>query len=137
MVQALSRRMLSEPRDAEDAAQQALLNLFSRASEFDPSRDALPWILAITANECRTLRKRTMRRREDLIEPDVAGEEAESAWRTAEVRSAVEAVIGTLDARDAETLRLAMDDRPAGATFRKRLERAIVRFRARWRTQHG
>jgi len=35
--------------DAEDAAQQALLNVLSRATEYEPERDALPWVLGIAA----------------------------------------------------------------------------------------
>ena len=131
--------MLADPRDAEDAAQQALLNLFARASDFDSSREALPWVLAIAANECRTLRRRQGRRNEDaLLDLEIAGSDCpEARVLAADERAAVEAIVGTLDPRDIETLRLAMDQRPPGATFRKRLERAISRFRARWRTQHG
>ena len=33
--------------DAEDAAQAALLRVFSRASEYDPERDALAWALTV------------------------------------------------------------------------------------------
>src|SRR5439155_540588 len=43
--------------DGEDAAQAALLRVFSRAGEYDADRDALAWALGIAAWECRTLRR--------------------------------------------------------------------------------
>src|SRR5262245_57886815 len=52
------------PEDAEDAAQDVLVKIFSRASEFDPARSALAWALGIASYEIRTIRKRRMRRRE-------------------------------------------------------------------------
>src|SRR5688572_22033369 len=65
-VEAFAARMLG-PNDAGDVAQQTLLDVFSRASEFDPSRDALTWILGIAAWNCRTARKKIARRREDHL----------------------------------------------------------------------
>ena len=49
-------------------------------------------------------------------------------------------LLGALRPEDAETLRLyARGDRPAlaAATFRKRVERALARLRAVWRTTDG
>ncbi|MFZ5479474.1 MAG: hypothetical protein ACOZNI_22100 [Myxococcota bacterium] len=113
--------------------------MFARASGFDASRAALPWLLAIAANECRTMRQRRARRREDpLVDREPAAPDCpEALVLAADERAAIESVTGTLDALDAETLRQAMDQRPPGATFRKRLERAIGRFRDRWRAHHG
>ena len=65
--------------DGEDAAQAALLRVFSRAGEYDGDRDALAWALGIAGGP-----------------------------------RAVQ-----------------------GATFRKRLARALARFRLAWRTRHG
>src|SRR5260370_788744 len=62
-VRAFAARLVG-PADGEDAAQAALLKIFSRASEYDRARDALPWVLGIAAWECRTLRRRWERRRE-------------------------------------------------------------------------
>src|SRR5439155_23995820 len=53
------------PEDAEDAAQEALVKIFFRAAEFDPSRNALAWALGIAAFEIKTLRRRRMRRGEE------------------------------------------------------------------------
>ena len=47
-------------------------------------------------------------------------------------------VLGALRVQDAETLlAAARGERDASATFRKRLERAIARFRNEWRARHG
>ncbi len=128
--------------DGEDAAQHALLRVFSRASEYDPERDALTWALGIAAWECRTLRRKRERRKEDAassVEPvaDEPGPEQAAIGR--DLRSAAEAVIGTLSPVDVETFAaLARGSRTAaGATFRKRVQRAMSRFRIAWRARHG
>ncbi len=127
--------------DGEDAAQAALLRVFSRAGEYDPERDALSWALGIAAWECRTLRRKRGRLREDLgrpVECAHPGSTPEEAVIENDLRQAVEAVAGALRPLDAETLRAAArGERAAGATFRKRLERSLARFRLAWRAKHG
>src|SRR5690349_23529004 len=59
------------PADGEDAAQAAVLKVCSRASEYYPERDALVWALGIAAWECRTLRRKRGRRKE---QPALAAE---------------------------------------------------------------
>src|SRR5262245_2756029 len=56
--------------DADDAAQEALVKVFFRASEFDPHRDALSWVLGIAAYEMKTARRRRQRRREEEAVPE-------------------------------------------------------------------
>src|SRR5437867_2068594 len=68
VTRSFARAFLGDAAGAEDAAQQALVRLFLRASEFDATRDALPWVLGIVANDCRTLRRRAQRRREGPLE---------------------------------------------------------------------
>jgi RNA polymerase sigma-70 factor (ECF subfamily) len=128
--------------DGEDAAQAALLRVFSRASEYDPERDALSWALGIAAWECRTLRRRHERRREvPVLVPDPAdgGATPEESLIERDLRAAAEAVIGTLRPIDVETIAAVAGGPRAvhGATFRKRLERAIARFKLAWRAKHG
>jgi DNA-directed RNA polymerase specialized sigma24 family protein len=128
--------------DGEDAAQAALLRVFSRASEYDPERDALSWALGIAAWECRTLRRKRERRKEDSVllhtRPDARATPEQTAIER-DLLAAVEAVAGTLRPLDLETLAaMARGDRPVqGATFRKRLERALTRLRLAWRAKHG
>lgn len=131
--------------DGEDAAQSALLRVFSRASEHDPERDALAWALGLAAWECRTLRHKRERRREEFIPaPERLADHSteqpspEEAVLARDLREAAESVLGTLRPMDIETIAAAASARRApGATFRKRLERALARFRLAWRTRHG
>lgn len=142
-----ARRALAGSPDAEDAAQGALMKVFSRACDFDPERDALSWALGIVAYECRTLRKKVQRRREDPAEPEVWSARAttepspEDTLIARDMEAAAKEVLGGLRSEDAETLRLvAAGERPegvAGPTFRKRVERALSRLRAAWSTKHG
>jgi RNA polymerase sigma factor (sigma-70 family) len=132
--------------DAEDAAQQALLNVFRRAAEYDAERDALPWILGIAAFEIRTARRKSQRRREEPPAEDglatrrAPGPSPEDAALARDLDEALEGALLELSVRDRETLlSFARGDRPdvAGATFRKRVERALARLRTAWRLKHG
>jgi RNA polymerase sigma factor (sigma-70 family) len=130
--------------EAEDAAQEALLRIFSRASEFDPRRDALSWVLGVAAWQIRTHRTRTRRRREEAI--SAAPERADAALSpeasamARDLATALERALAELPPTDAATLiAYARGERPdlAAPTFRKRVERALGRLRARWRMDHG
>src|SRR3954471_10693441 len=135
------------PADGEDAAQTAVLAVFSRASEYDPERDALVWALGIAAWECRSVRRRRQRRREEpalAVElalahaPSPAEGTPEDEIIDRDLRAAAAEVLGTLRPLDIETLVAAVGGRAArSATFRKRLERAVWRFRLAWRARHG
>src|SRR5438477_7055268 len=128
--------------DGEDAAQAALLRVFSRGGEYDGDRDALAWALGIAASECRTLRRQRQRRREEPVPPPERADVRASPEEVAIERDlsvAAEAVLGSLRPMDLETI-MAMAGGPRavqGATFRKRLARALARFRLAWRTRHG
>ena len=53
-------------------------------------------------------------------------------------RHKIAEVLGGLRFRDVETLlAAARGERDPSATFRKRLERALARFREQWRARHG
>jgi RNA polymerase sigma-70 factor (ECF subfamily) len=143
-VREVAGRLLSNPADAEDAAQCALLKVFARASDFDRQRDALAWIIAIASYECLTLRRKASRRREAggdglmvLADPR---ESQEQRAMTAQLEEVALAVLGELRPDDRETLRVAIfgegERTGKAATFRKRLERALGRLRAAWR-DHG
>jgi RNA polymerase sigma-70 factor (ECF subfamily) len=128
--------------DGEDAAQGALLRVFARASQYDPERDALAWALGIAVWECRTLRRQRQRRRESAVPPpdgSAAQATPEEVAIERDLRAAAEAVLGTLRPMDVETILAAAGGprRVEGATFRKRLERALARFRLAWRAKHG
>jgi RNA polymerase sigma-70 factor (ECF subfamily) len=140
-----ARSFLRDDAGAEDAAQQALVRVFLYAAEFDAARPALPWVLGVVANECRTLRRKSQRRREAPVEdadahPDPGATPEEATARRDLERAAREALDG-LPAADVEAIlaHVGEVDRPAvpAATFRKRLERALKRLRRAWSERHG
>lgn len=122
--------------DADDAAQEALLKLFVRANEFDASRDASAFAIGVAFHEIRTFRRKRWRRKEDSGEPPEAIHSAgpEDAIANREADELIEWGLSRLSAADRETLTLyAHDERAAtatAATFRKRVQRALERFRA-------
>jgi RNA polymerase sigma-70 factor (ECF subfamily) len=140
MVRDFVRRQLAT--EAEDVAQEALVKVFERATEFDPELDALAWVLGIAAYEVRTARHRVRRRRED--EPLEVAQRTDPARGpdevviAAELEQAAAEIMGTLRPDDLDTLRrLASGDRLRTAAFRKRVQRALERLRAAWRARHG
>ncbi len=57
----LAYRMLGEPNEAEDAAQEAFLKAYSHLDRYDTSRSFKTWLLSITSNHCiDRLRKRRL-----------------------------------------------------------------------------
>lgn len=141
IVTRYAQRTLSAA-DADDVAQAALLRLFARASEYDPRRPALPWILGIVANEVRTHRRRVGRRREEALTLDGEARERspEDAVAERELIEAAESLLEGLSPTDREAIASAIGAcaRPlvAPATFRKRLSRALARLRAAWTEAH-
>lgn len=145
-VHAFCRRMIGAGADAEDAAQQALIKVFDRASTFDPEGDALTWTLTIAAWECRTVRKKRGRSKEAPAEEASAialdAPSPEERLIDRDLAGAAEALLTTLSEADQATLRAtvegeAPDPSIAGATFRKRRERAFARLREAWRKVYG
>lgn len=145
-IGAFCRRMLRDGPDAEDAAQQALLKVFDRASTFEPEADALTWALAIAAWECRTVRRRRSRSREAPDEHATAvaadAPTPEDAVIARELEDAAREVLGTLSETDRATLLSTVlerggDPSVSGAAFRKRRERAWARLREAWRRIYG
>ena len=123
--------------EAEDVAQEALLRVFARASEFDRDRDALAWILGIAAWQIRTHRTRERRRREESLDEETHDRRAidpspEEAAARRERDLLVGQALAALGPSDAATLQSYMaNERPAiaPATFRKRVQRAVERAR--------
>jgi len=124
--------------DADDAAQEALLKLFVRADEFDPSRDAAAFAIGVAYHEIRTWRRKRWRRREDPAENETMGTPAtsppEDALAVREADEMIEWGLSRLSPADRETLTLYAHDERAlsvsAVTFRKRVQRALERFRA-------
>ncbi|MEY4545811.1 MAG: hypothetical protein RL685_2006 [Pseudomonadota bacterium] len=157
-IERLCTRLLQNPADAADAAQEALQKILERApADYDRARPALPWALAIAGWECRTLARKRQRRRESSLEPGEAGQRSEGSLGTAEdveqqfaqrelSRAALEA-LGELSDVDRETLiatfweeaaaQLPAPTQPSAAAVRKRRERALGRLRSAFRRLYG
>jgi len=57
----LAYRMLGEPQEAEDAAQEVFLRAYANLSRYDPERSFKTWLLSIASNHCiDRLRKRRL-----------------------------------------------------------------------------
>jgi RNA polymerase sigma-70 factor (ECF subfamily) len=57
----LAYRMLGDPREAEDAAQEAFIRAYTNLFRYDVNRSFKTWILSITSNHCiDRLRKRRL-----------------------------------------------------------------------------
>jgi RNA polymerase sigma-70 factor (ECF subfamily) len=130
-----ARRQLPEG-DADDAAQEALLKLFVRANEFDPSRDAAAFAIGVAFHEIRTWRRRRFRRREDAAEVHEASRlpEQDEVVALREADEMIDWGLARLSPADRETLTLYAHDERSGVTsaaaFRKRVQRALERLRA-------
>lgn len=146
ILRRFSLRVMRSPVDAEDAAQTALEKVLYRAAEFDRERDALVWVLGIAANECRSLRQKSRRRKEapgglEEFAPVLAldsDRSPEECLIARDLEAAALDVLGTLRANDVETLKLVLaENRVESASFRKRVERAMRRLREAWKAKHG
>jgi len=144
LLRRFCERALNDADLAQDAAQTALMKLFLHAADFRSDRDAASWALGFASFECRTARNRVTRRSEQAGEAPLAAVRAgettpEDALIDADLHRAALELLGSLPPLDAETLRLALGGaRPAGsASFRKRLQRALGRFRTAWSNVHG
>jgi RNA polymerase sigma-70 factor (ECF subfamily) len=140
VVQGFARRVLAGSADADDAAQVALVKVFARAAEYEAERDALAWVLGVAAYECKTFRQKGRRRREaPALADDVPATSAtpEELVLTRDLEAAALEVLGSLRPADIEVLQALIEGRRIpGATFRKRLERALVRLRTAWSSRH-
>lgn len=135
-VRELAGHILKSEHDADDAAQRAMLAVFSRAGEYDRSRDGLAWSLGITWWECRTSLRKSLRRREVTLERDdrvAVTPSPEQALLDAELRRALLELLAELSPEDRHALGLEeRDQQLAPATLRKRKQRALARLRSAW-----
>lgn len=146
LVHRLALKTIGQGPDAEEVAQQSLMKVFSRASEFEKGRDALSWILGITSFECKTARQKVKRRKEDFHSEDRLALRADPKALAEEqlvlksLEDAIQDALEGLSPQDQETIKTAIHelDRPniPGATFRKRLERAFDRLKDKWREEY-
>lgn len=141
VILAFARRGFDNVADAEDIAQETFFKICSRLSDFDPSRDGLSWAFGIASYEILTQRRRRQRRREVAAsgplarEVDPAASQEDTLLERERVQ-ALERAVSTLDSEDLRVLGLGSETPllVAGATLRKRKQRALDRLRGVWRT---
>jgi RNA polymerase sigma-70 factor (ECF subfamily) len=139
MVLAFCASRLPIQADAEDAAQRALLKVFSQIADMDRKRDGVAWALTIAAYEIMTARRRSGRRKEQRDDRVAAIADArppvDDQVALEETRDAVRTVLDGLSPRDQDALAAILNDSPVppGEAARKRRYRALQRFRALWR----
>jgi RNA polymerase sigma-70 factor, ECF subfamily len=135
--------LLKNEADAADAAQEAMQKVLERASEYDRTRPAMPWVLSIAGWECRTIARKRSRRRETPEIPDeTGGIHAEEDLVKRDLGAAAIAALGQLSELDRQSLVTAfweesMTSNTTGSTFRKRKERALNRLRETFRRLYG
>ena len=108
-------RVLGDPARAEDAVQDAFMNVWHHASSFDASRGSLrAWLLTSVRNRCIDyLRGRGSReRREEGLQPDVAYPAAPSddPWREVALsleRGAVRDAMASLPSEQRQAIEMA------------------------------
>ncbi|HYT98841.1 MAG TPA: RNA polymerase sigma factor [Gemmatimonadales bacterium] len=71
-VRRLTRAILGNVDDAEDAAQDGVLAALVKLDQYDPSRPFGPWLLRIAANAAIDRRRRRTVRNAGVLEDDVA-----------------------------------------------------------------
>lgn len=136
------RTLVRSDADAADAAQAAMEKILERANDYDKTRPAMPWALAIAGWECRTLLRKASRRREtpeDAV-PEPVHEASEEDFVQQDLARAAFQALGDLSETDRETLIATFTEEAAsiaGATLRKRRQRALERLRATFRRLYG
>lgn len=140
------QRFLHDPSVAEDVAQAALEKVFFRISTYDPTRPALPWVMAITTWEIRTQLKKKQRERivfTDLQEQPALGDNPEQQVLVWEYEEILRQWYTQMSPEEQQTFSYALeheemyDTQTKPATLRKRKQRLLQKLRAAWRTLHG
>jgi RNA polymerase sigma factor (sigma-70 family) len=141
---AFARKLVDDAELADDAAQQALMQLFAQSTRFDANKSAVSWALTLTAWQARTVRRRRERRREDGVDhalaPSLACPSPSPEDRVVDARLVAQAldVVDALSPTDREAVLRALDDDKSGdAAMRKRRQRAFDKLRAFWSTKYG
>lgn len=83
--------MLDDTSEAEDVVQDTLLTYWQKAPEFKDKDHEKAWLLTVTANRCRDLLRKRMRRGEITL--DCVAEPADLATETTEDSGILEALM--------------------------------------------
>ena len=137
-----SRRVLNDAGKAQDVAQDALMKLFEQVQDFRPGADAVAWALEITAWECKSELRRTLRHGQREQPEPLATENAgpDSSYDREELRRGLQETVAQLPEADRTLVEAILQETypaNADAAQRKRKERALGRLRALWRSLYG
>ncbi len=105
---ALSRRMLSDPVEAEDAVQDAFIQLWTHASRWEPGRARIgTWLYRVTLNKCYDrLRRRPTARLDEAAEIVDPAPGPEANLQNAAIAVQIEAALAALPERQRAAIQL-------------------------------
>jgi len=105
---ALSRRMLSDPIEAEDAVQDAFIQLWTHAARWEPGRAKIgTWLYRVTLNKCYDrLRRRPTARLEAAAEIVDPAPGPDTNLQNAAISLAIEAALAALPERQRAAIQL-------------------------------
>lgn len=108
-IKRYARRFLTDPKDAEDAAQEAFIKAYRNIQSFDTSRKFSSWLYRIAHNECiNFLRKRKTESLPlfdlDVLFPHLAREEHLDDMNVRQTKEEIELALGRLDPKYREPL---------------------------------
>ncbi len=100
-IRRITRAVLSEPADADDAAQEAFLACWRYLGRYDPARPFGPWLIRIAVNAARDVRRRQRSRPTEPLAPDLALQQAGPDRRAAraELRESLNLALAELPER--------------------------------------
>lgn len=139
-------RLIGERADAEDVAQETLIKIAARISDYDRTRDGVTWAYAIAAYEIRTWRRKRYRRRElpnlENVEQLIApAPSIEDVYMEEQLGQALADALGTLSDSDREALgvteRTGLSGEISDTAIRKRRQRAVTKLRSLWSHLYG
>ncbi len=117
-VYGLCLRLLSDPEEARDAAQESFTRAYASLESYDLEQAFAPWVLRIARNHCLDLLRRRIPARArvelDAVDedgpphelPDTASERADDAIEKAQVREALERAVAALPPNYREVVHL-------------------------------
>jgi len=100
-------RLLNNPQDAQDAAQEAFLRLYTHLGrlDLDDARGCEPWLFRVTVNICRDMARKRGRSvaLEDAAEP-ASPSDAQQGMERAQQREVFERALGRLGEKERAAL---------------------------------
>jgi RNA polymerase sigma-70 factor (ECF subfamily) len=105
---ALARRMLTDAAEAEDAVQDAFIQLWTHAARWEPGRAKIgTWLYRVTLNKCYDrLRRRPTARLEEAAEVPDAAPGPDAHLQDAAIGAAIEAALAGLPERQRAAIQL-------------------------------